>query len=438
MKMKLTTHRGSNEIGGTCIELEHAATRIILDFGVPLTQPRGGEIDSGDLAHPTIGNGMLPDISSLYGDNPGIDAVLLSHAHLDHYGFMDKINHDIPIYMSVDAKAIIEAGNIFWRKEMRQEQLLEHSVIFNYWKSFKIGSMAITPYLVDHSAYGSAAFLIEADGNKVFYTGDFRAHGNKAKTYFKLLADEKLKHVDALIIEGTTLGSGHAGVLATENDVMRRMTDVFVSQQDISFVMASGSNIDRLVSLFKATKKAKKELIVDLYQYFLLKKLQGASPKSNMPPFKDDHLRIFYTSSQAEKLVKHIGKSILYEFHEKQIKKEEILEKRAHMVLRLSMFEMARIANLLRNDKTLDNANFIYSMWSGYLNKQDGFQKFSDEFGIPIQKIHASGHAYKKDLLRFVKALTPKKLVPVHTLKAFEFKKELNNVNVITEKQINL
>lgn len=36
-----------------------------------------------------------------------------------------------------------------------------------------------TPYLMDHSAYDAYAFLIEADGEKIIYSGDFREHGRK-------------------------------------------------------------------------------------------------------------------------------------------------------------------------------------------------------------------------------------------------------------------
>jgi ribonuclease J len=34
--MKLRVHRGTREIGGTCIELEYVGFRILLDLGLPL------------------------------------------------------------------------------------------------------------------------------------------------------------------------------------------------------------------------------------------------------------------------------------------------------------------------------------------------------------------------------------------------------------------
>lgn len=47
--------------------------------------------------------------------------------------------------------------------------------------SFKVNEVTITPYLVDHSAYGAYMFLIQAEGKRILHTGDFRNHGYKGK-----------------------------------------------------------------------------------------------------------------------------------------------------------------------------------------------------------------------------------------------------------------
>ena len=46
---------------------------------------------------------------------------------------------------------------------------------------FKIKEITITPYLIDHSAYGAYMFLIEIEGKRILHTGDFRNHGYKGK-----------------------------------------------------------------------------------------------------------------------------------------------------------------------------------------------------------------------------------------------------------------
>ncbi len=42
-----------------------------------------------------------------------------------------------------------------------------------------IGDFTVTGYSVDHSIYGCLAFLIEAKGRRILYTGDLRSHGRK-------------------------------------------------------------------------------------------------------------------------------------------------------------------------------------------------------------------------------------------------------------------
>jgi mRNA degradation ribonuclease J1/J2 len=46
-------------------------------------------------------------------------------------------------------------------------------------QSFTIGDFQITPFVVDHSAFGALAFLVEADGKSLLYSGDLRWHGRK-------------------------------------------------------------------------------------------------------------------------------------------------------------------------------------------------------------------------------------------------------------------
>ncbi len=63
-----------------------------------------------------------------------------------------------------------------------------------------IGPFRITPYVVDHSAYDAYALLIEADGRRLFYSGDFRMHGRKSRTMERLLAKPP-EAIDALLME---------------------------------------------------------------------------------------------------------------------------------------------------------------------------------------------------------------------------------------------
>jgi len=68
--MKFKIHRGTQEIGGSCVEIWTDTTRIFLDFGMPLVEKDGSEFDFSnynDLTTPQlIEKGMLFGISGEY------------------------------------------------------------------------------------------------------------------------------------------------------------------------------------------------------------------------------------------------------------------------------------------------------------------------------------------------------------------------------------
>jgi len=91
--MHLTIHRGSHEIGGSCIELRSNTSRILLDFGMPLINQDGSRFniaDYGEIPDLELNNkGVLPVINGIYSwdkESKPIDGLLISHPHTDHYG----------------------------------------------------------------------------------------------------------------------------------------------------------------------------------------------------------------------------------------------------------------------------------------------------------------------------------------------------------------
>ena len=419
--MKILIHRGTHTIGGSCIEIQSREHRIILDLGMPLMGRDGVEIDEKTIKAPSIGNGILPDVAGLYKDQtPSIDAVILSHPHIDHYGLADYIHPSIPIYLSKGVQTLIEVGNIFYP----QKTTIQNCRNFEHWKQFSIGPFSVTSYLMDHAGFDASAFLIEADGKRIFYTGDFRAHGRKSKV-FEHIINDPIKNVDCMIMEGTTLGGSHEG-LNDEIDVEKKLYNIFTEQEDMSFVFASGSNIDRLISIYKAALKTGKILVFDLYTVYLLDQLKKNWP--SLPPHQDDNIKVYYIKAHADAIVEKMGKNFLYEYKDRKIEIADIVNDRRQMVLRLPISAMQRIAQNAVMGNPLDKAVFLYSMWSGYLEKNPSINRFCNQYNIPIIKVHTSGHAYLNDLKRLMEALKPKALIPIHTLSGDDFVNHFDNV----------
>jgi ribonuclease J len=134
----------------------------------------------------------------------------------------------------------------------------------------KIGPFCITPFLVDHSAYDAYALLIEADGKRLFYSGDFRGHGRKHG-----LVDELIAHppsdIDTLLLEGTTMSRADENTASvSEHELEEEFVSRFLNTTGLVLIHASAQNIDRMVSVYRACQRTGRTLVIDLYTAMIL------------------------------------------------------------------------------------------------------------------------------------------------------------------------
>ncbi len=421
MPVHLRIHRGADAIGGTCVELAAEGKRLILDIGLPLMKNGGGDLDAESVQNPTVCNGVVPDVSGLIDGDPSLLGVVISHAHLDHYGLAEHLHASIPVFMSEESKALIGVANIFYPEQARLPSVLDRCTAYNHGSSFTIGPFTVTPYLMDHSAFGASSLLIEACGKRILYSGDMRAHGRKAALFRAL--PRRVGHVDCMLMEGTTLGGRHHVGYDSEAAVEEGLVEVF-RHNHATLVLGSGSNVDWLVSLYRASKRTNKLLVIDLYQYYLLTRLKRFSP--SLPPHEGDHIRVFYPRSQAKALEEHGLVSVMTKeaFH-RRISREKICSRPEKMVVRLALGEMARLAKQMPGQERL---RFVYSMWRGYLERDPRMADFPRQYGGEWKCIHASGHAWLEDLQWLTKQIQPTMLVPIHSLHGDDFLRHFPNV----------
>jgi len=174
-------------------------------------------------------------------------------------------------------------------------------------------------------------------------------------------------------------------------------------------VFTSSQNIDRLVTIFRACLKSKRQLILDLYTAEILR----ATGNDKLPQGTWDKIRVFLPNSQRQKVCheKLFDEVALYKH--KRIYPEQLAAEasRSGMIFRPSMCKELEKANCFQDSR------MIYSLWGGYL-KFERMQPFLDwlkKHAIPMDHIHTSGHASVVDLKRFARAINAKKLVPIHS-----------------------
>src|ERR1039457_103296 len=402
--MQVIIHKGSHEIGGTCIQVSSGKTTFLLDAGLPLSA------DSQPV-----------DLSRL-----SVDALLVSHPHQDHFGLMASLPPGTPVYIGKLARSLIDATQVFLGRDRYALDFPD----LKAWQPFTIGEFTITPYLVDHSAADAYAFLIEAEGKRLFYSGDIRSHGRKGKL-FENLVKRPIRDIDVLFLEGTMLQRNN-DLFPDETAVESAIFQTIQQQKNISFLLSSSQNIDRIVSAYRSCKRAHKLLVIDIYTAWVLEQVQMVS--SRTPCVDRQEIRAYASGPQYEKLKgdpEYFGDFSKRLFRHRVM--PEDLRETPEAFLYFGKMSSFRLIDKFKNAAA--PVNVIYSQWLGYLDGNhpeyvgsDRIATYRTDPGVDFIYAHTSGHAPLKDLQELAEALNPKMLIPIHTEHGEDFSHIFANV----------
>jgi ribonuclease J len=414
--MNLTIHRGTKEIGGSCVEISTSNTRIIIDVGLPLVdqdrEPFDRSTMRGKSVEQLIEDRIIPNVPGLFasgGTKP--DAILLSHAHLDHVGLLKHTPAGIPVFATAGTSKMMLAGAVFAGQDLLPR--VRHQII-EYQKPFKVGDITITPYAVDHSCFGSVAFLVEAEGKRLLYSGDLRWHGRKPGMIKSLVETVAPLQIDALVMEGTHFGSERPArktEYVLENDIVEQI------KAAPGLVLASFSpiDVDRLVTYLKAAMKSGRTFVADAYTAFVMHLLHK---EINLPdPKTADCMKIYFNQSFQRRGIQ----KLIDMFSGNQIEFSEITSSPDKYVL---CFRPSNL-RLDFNGTLPPQSQVMYSYWHGYLGKPDwqAVQSAVEQANGNFTHRHTSGHIYVEDILKFVAGVNPKTVYPIHTFQASGFER---------------
>jgi ribonuclease J len=401
--MRVCIHRGTKEIGGTCVEIESGNKRIVLDVGLPLDVSAPAEI----RLHAIRGFETLD--ASLLG-------VIISHPHLDHYGLAYRLHDQTLFLIGKAAQSILAAADLFTPSGATFENVryLEDRT------PIMLDPFTITPVLVDHSAYDAYALLVEADGKRLFYTGDLRAHGRKGALFEKLVRQPPAR-VDVLLMEGTTIGREDQ-VFPTEAALEHRLVELFQQTSGMPLVWCSGQNIDRLVTVTRACIKTGRKFIIDMYTAHVLR----ATGNERLPQAGWDNVKVFLPNPQRRQIIGLGEFDVANSYRPWRIFPEQLAQAAATsvMLFRPSMMQEIEGASCLAGSR------LICSLWPGYLKdpKTKPLLEWLHRHGIPLNECHTSGHATVQDLVRLRHAFANAPVVPIHTVHADRFEELFGNV----------
>ncbi|ONI45873.1 hypothetical protein AN641_02925 [Candidatus Epulonipiscioides gigas] len=181
---KLIVLDGGNNIGGSSYYLEWNNCRILLDCGV---------------AH---NNAEIINFKSVLGnDFDRLNAIIISHAHRDHYGalFKNVTLNSHRIIATPKTKQLIK--NRISSHNFDEQYISESIYAYDYFKILYCGQAECMLLPAGHIA-GAAMVLIYVDNKKILYTGDFSMPFSICNQTHLMTLDF-IRQLDILIIEST-------------------------------------------------------------------------------------------------------------------------------------------------------------------------------------------------------------------------------------------
>ena len=497
----ITIYDGTDTIGGNKIFVEENEKGVFLDFGMNFKKYHHffqeflkERTSRGiyDLIHldliPKLNNYrkdlITSDLDITQFPKLNIEAVLISHPHMDHFGNIGLLDPEIPLIASPDTLALIkgmaDSSNLSLNLEVafycektqcqsdkvlksvkgayKTRNLISTSSISNSLEEFlstniknapdkKTGSLKqldcrdfcdirknptqfqIDCHEVDHSIYGSSAFKLTGD-TIIAYTGDFRLHGKRAGKSEKFI--QNAKDASVLIIEGTR--TSREDVNESEENVYENCLNVIQEAKGLVVADFSARNFERLEIFKKIGKKSNREVVIPAKQMFLLRALEqvdGINRTTDMLVY--DVYKATQNYWEKNFLLNHVN----------YIEPSIIADNPEKYILCFSLYDINQLLDIKPK-----NGAYIYSSSEAFEEESEfdfirlnnwlkhfkfevhGFEMikkkgvFKPEF---TKGFHASGHASKSDLIRAIETIDPDYIIPVHTENPQWFKENFEN-----------
>ena len=425
----LTFFGGVNEIGGNKILLKDGDTKVFFDFGMsfamkkqfytpPFLSPKS-EISLQEL-------GILPRLDGVYkfdSKPTEVDAVFLSHGHLDHSAHLSFLKREIPVYCGETTQIILRALSDIRRAD------LEFNVADLDFRSFrtgtkiKINDVEIEPIHVDHSVPGAYGFVIHTSQGSVVYTGDFREHGAKPEMTGDFVEKAKDAQPVAIVTEATNMTGAD---VSSEAEVEDKLNQIVTSADGIVMAGFANSDVDRLNSFYHIAKRNRRCLAVSLKQAYLLDALRK-DKGLQIPRLDDEHMLIFRKSK------KRFGKweSQLIDQYSPQNKIFDVFEaskQQCNIILAMSFYDFEELVSL---QPTAGSCYILSSSEPFNEEMEIDYERLTnwlEHYGVPQYHVHVSGHIMPLQLKSMLKEINPERAFPVHTENTDLFAKFMRDI----------
>ena len=387
----------------TLIEISASKTKILLDGGVNL-----GE---NEVFH-------LPDLQTQY-DFSNIGAIFLSHYRADYSTLTHGLLENVPVYTGRLAGRITASA-----AKYKDISPCDFAGFYESGAPIAVGEIKVTPYLVDDSIYDGYLLLIEADGKKVLYTGDYRANSRKR---FEEMLKGLPEKVGLLICERGVIAKEDAN-LVTERDVEEKAAKLIENKRGPVFILQDLTDFDRTASMFFAAKRNKRVFLEDLY----LSQIASAAGDAMPNPAGWTGVRAYLTGGYKED---HFRYKMFTELP--RLSKSELGAQKYVMCIRPTM---KKFMKSLFQERGFRDGLLINSLqeegWSSTATQE--FLSFASGKGLEVVTLRSSGHADAMALKALVNTVKLAKILPVDPEKVPWLANEYAGIPVLTQATVKI
>jgi hypothetical protein len=218
--LQITSFGAATDVGRSCFLIESDGRKILLDAGLQLNPKRTKLPSKGPIGIDEIADQLT--------------AVVLSHAHLDHSGYIPALFEQGFNGTIFTTKPTIPLTKILWKDHLKIEGEMHYSKEsffnasssfkgFNYESQVKAADGVTLEFLDAGHILGSSSVLIDFDGTLIYYSGDI----NDQVTPFHEPAKTPNEPVDVLLVESTNGGRSLPKRRKASKHLIQAITDSY-------------------------------------------------------------------------------------------------------------------------------------------------------------------------------------------------------------------
>jgi len=382
---------GCREVGRNGFLLQNKRENILLDFGM--------KIDTGETPIPP----------------KDVDTILLSHQHMDHSGatptLFRRFNKKEPkIYATSECfdhthmllKDSMKIARIKGRPALFTEpdvkKMAQNQVKVTYGQQFSTPSSKIDVLDAGHIP-GSVMFLINSEGKRVLYTGDYNLQDTKL---LKGANINNLKDIDTLIMESTYSSREHSDRAETEKKLLSIVKETV---ENGGTAIIPSFAVGRAAEVIAILEKISKKIPVFLDGMAR----QATRTTMNYPELLKDPTIL-------ERAIKNTT------FIRSEKDRQKVLDQPCAIVTTGGCLDGGPVVHYIkrfytREDCSMTFTGFMIPRTAGrYLQDTGHFVNEDMDLKMKMQMnyLDFSGHAGRSDLMKTVQTIRPKKVICIH------------------------